>query len=688
MRTDLLALTWDDLVTLSNRGIVKRATKELDSGKFECELTEDAEGNITAKWNDGTECFLPAEGTLHEARCSSDAVGISRHIIRSVLHYQRMSQSSEQKSDTTETTEMESAPPKAATEFWDPGAISDEVLASHYRKAKLTRARKTFEQGLVFELRRGTKPYAYFHDLSVTTRFLVPGDIRYTYCDCREEAPCSHVPLAIWAFRQLEQEREFGLVATHVKKPEIPSQLLEDIETALNTLLESGLSSVPQALIDRLRRLESRCRDEGLVWPAEILAELLLEHRCYAEHDARFDPAHLANLTGEVCIRADAIRNDTGVVPPFFVRGTKQDRVTDVGAARLIGFGCGVKTKRSAVELTAYMQDSATGRVVAMCKEFPDPPEEDTEPPQSFARLSKTTVTRRISLASLGVGQLLIKGGKRSPDGRFSPGRAKIAVNPQNFSWEHLRAPLHAENFEEIRSHLRIRPPASLRPRRLGEDLFVCAVKGIETVTFSVRDQAVMALLHDGDENVAALVHPYHSRGAAGVEILLTELETHAADLRFVAGQVRLGGPGLIFAPVSLVFERDGTRYMIQPWIESSAHKEKEGDAAQQERDGELSAPDPTTMYPSEVLEEFGNLLVIGLTRVGEPEINQLEELARRGKALGFNRFLNPLEELLEQLRLKSSSLEWDWKPAAHATLECIALARLALEEHDVSESR
>ncbi len=683
-RADLLALTWDDLVTLTNRGIVKRATKELDSGKFECELTEDDQGNITAKWHDGTECVLPAGGALQEARCSSGAVGISRHVIRSVLYYQRISQNREQARVSEETPTTEPALPEVSATSWNPGAISDAELAQHYRKAKQTQARKTFEQGLVLELRRGPKPSAYFHDLSVTTRFLVPDDIRYTYCDCREEAPCSHVLLAIWAFRLLEPEREAGLMATHVKRPGIPLLLLEEVENALHTLLEIGLSSAPGAVIDRFRRLDSRCRDAGLVWPAEILADLLLEHQRYAEHDARFDPAHLAHLIGELCIRVDVIRNDTGVVPAFFVRGTQHDRVTEVGSARLIGLGCGVKTKRGAVELMAYMQDAATGRVVAMYKEFPDPSEEEAETPRSFAKLSKKTATRGISLASLGAGQLLIKGGKRLPNGQFVPGRAKIAGNPQNFSWEHLRAPLYAENFEEIRAHLRIRPPASLRPRRLGEDLFVCAVKGIESVTFSRREQAVMTLLYDADDQVAALVHPYHSRGAAGVEVLLTELQTNATDLRFVTGLVRLGRSGLLVSPVALVFERNNARYMIQPWIESLTQREDDRDSSQKKTEQRPSESDPTTVYPSEVLQGLGELLVVGLTRAGSSEIHQLEELTQRGQALGFFRFLYPLDALLEHLRMKPSALEWDWKPAAISALEGITLARLALEEHGV----
>src|SRR5262245_58447661 len=105
MRQDLLALTLDDLATLSNRGIVKRAQKELE--KFTFELVEGEDGTITVRWSDEAECHLPPHKTLKESHCTCTATELCRHLVRTVLAYQQL------KAGETEPRR----------EAWNPGQI-------------------------------------------------------------------------------------------------------------------------------------------------------------------------------------------------------------------------------------------------------------------------------------------------------------------------------------------------------------------------------------------------------------------------------------------------------------------------------------------------------------------------------------------------------------------------------------
>src|SRR6185436_12343701 len=68
-RADLLALEPEDLAVLSNRGIVKRAQAELDSGDYTCEVREE-DGAVSVKWSDDVECHIPAGKGLADGRCS------------------------------------------------------------------------------------------------------------------------------------------------------------------------------------------------------------------------------------------------------------------------------------------------------------------------------------------------------------------------------------------------------------------------------------------------------------------------------------------------------------------------------------------------------------------------------------------------------------------------------------------
>ena len=88
-RHDLLALTDEDLVALTNRGTVKRARKELGRGSPSGKLEEDADGTVRVRWSDGVDCLLPGGGTLAEGTCTSGAQGITRAMVRAVLLYQQ-----------------------------------------------------------------------------------------------------------------------------------------------------------------------------------------------------------------------------------------------------------------------------------------------------------------------------------------------------------------------------------------------------------------------------------------------------------------------------------------------------------------------------------------------------------------------------------------------------------------------
>ncbi|NEA24335.1 hypothetical protein, partial [Actinomadura bangladeshensis] len=87
-RADLLSLTPDALAALANRGLVKRAAKDLDAGGGPA-ITAAPDGGIAGTFPDGTETCLPAGAGLEAATCSCAATGTCRHRICLVLAYQR-----------------------------------------------------------------------------------------------------------------------------------------------------------------------------------------------------------------------------------------------------------------------------------------------------------------------------------------------------------------------------------------------------------------------------------------------------------------------------------------------------------------------------------------------------------------------------------------------------------------------
>lgn len=685
-RTDLLALDTEALVVLANRGIVKRAQAEVESGALTFEISEE-EGALKVRWSDDVECVVPAGKSLADGRCTCPATSLCRHLVRSVLAYQLHAGghtapapevtvgTGDEEPSTTQAPAP--APAPASGEPWDPGSITDELLAGFYRPQQFARIQAEFEKGLTVELVRAAKPSAYLHDLSLNVRFLAPGRPEYTHCDCAEPSrPCSHVPLAVWAFRKLPEEQSGGLLTTRPEALPVPEPPLAELEQALCEYAVPGLQGAPRTMVERLRRIEKRFREVGLVWPAEGLADLLRQQEAYWEHDARFSPREVAELVAELCIRTDAIRSDTGAVPQLFIRGSGSDRLTDVGRSQMVALGCGARVRRGGVELSVYLHDDRSGAVVALAKDFADPDPESGDSPRAFHQLARSQVMTGVSMVQLGAGRLQIEGGRRTPSARFLPGRAKATLNPHAFQWEkQVRPPVLAEDFAELTARLAAQPPAFLRPRRVGANLHVCPVASVEGAAYSERDQTLYAGLADAAGNTALLAHPFSGRAAGGFEALARRIGAAGSALRLVAAEATLTGHGLVLRPLGLVFEEDGRRTMLQPWIDPP-----EADQPAPRDRGEGDTPlesSPIAHFAADLLEAVGETWLLGLQRADAHTARLWRGLHDRGAALGFNRLLTPIDRLAGALESRSQTLRWDPAPAAPLLLETAAAALL-----------
>jgi hypothetical protein len=657
MRQDLLLLTSDDLVTLSNRGIVKRAQQEMQSLELQAEFQEDTAGNVVVHWSDQVCCKLPANVTIAQGQCSCPATSLCRHIVRSVLAYQFKDLQREQ--------------PEPMAIEWNPADISDELLLSLYSKAQLNKLQSQYSAGLVIGVNCGNKPTAHFHTLSLNLRFLVPNDLRYTHCDCSEAAPCSHVPLAVWAFRELEN-RTHGLISTAIEV--VPTTLLDDIETHLLELAACGIANMERTLPDRLSRLEQRCRMGNLVWLAEILVDLLRAYNLYQQRDGSFAPDRVVALLAELWMRSDAIRHreiSDHQIPQLLIGGSQLDKTISLGAGRLVGLGCGVTVQTKGVTLTAYLQDSDSGTLMAMPRYFGNV----VDRPMDFQQLAQTTVSKGLSLSSIGAGQLLTKGGKRTPSYEFVPGRSVLSLHPQSFRWEQLRSPLLVDSFADLQATLVDLPPRSLRPRRFTESLQVLPIDQVEQVSFDPITQNIRATLLDATGDRASLIHPYTSRGAAGAEALLNKLSDESQNLRFVSAQVSFGASGLVLAPLSLVFESGDQRSLLQPWIDSATNVAPVSWLAD---NPQLSPRSPAAAYLQQLSIALADLWLVGLNKADEMHCQQWQELLEQGRSIGFQRLLPPMTLLSRVLSQKSHTLTCDLQPASQALSTLTLLSELS----------
>ena len=716
MRTDLLSLSLDDLIDLSNRGLVNRSLKEVDAGTLTGTIVETADGSLEFQWSDGITCSLPSQTVLNSECCSCNATQICRHLLRSILYYQRLvrEQGLGDRGQGTEASSPEGlqvnqkdpeaigsqgAPdiaPEVASgirsldvtgQEWDPGDIGDAVLEPYFKPTEWKRLQEQFAQGQILELSRSAKPTAYFHQWGVTTRFKVPGDVRYVYCSCgeAEDKVCGHVPLAVWGFRSLRQqfpEQATGLISTEIFEPIAPS-LLDEMETIVGQVLSVGFTHLSTPLVGRMKRLVQTCETAGWIWLSELWSDLLQQHTYYHGQDAQFQPSQVLELLMEGECRLRAMQNPRSPVPQLWIRGSNLDRPTSIGATTLVGLGCGVRVGQGSVQLQVYVQDLKSGQVLIIAQTDPG---ESTVP---FAQLALKSGFKRFALARLGSHQTIIKGGKRLPNHEFRPARnTPASLNPQSFAWENnLRPPLLVDNLHLLQERLAQSPPAALRPRRLGDRFQVITIAGVTGATFSTIDQCILADLTDPQGNSISLRHPYHDRGAEGAELLLNLLQQAPDRFRFVSGLVSQTPQGLVIQPIALILENhQGQRSMLQPWIDTpqtwsglTGAERLPNHPLDSPALTFQNQPDPLAHYLGEVKGLITDLLLLGLESSDPKLLGQVQYLCDQGRSLGFYQLLAPLETLAAEFNRKGNDRHWQSDRSGKALRDLLLWLSFAL---------
>ena len=671
-RNDLLSLSHDDLAALTNRGTVKRALRELEDGTLSCTFID--HDILTIDWSDGTRCTFPAGKALHEAVCSSGVIGISRHVVRSVLAYQSKESPEEQPTDlqgtSSETTTLTSTNVATKT-AWDPGDINDADLIAQFNSAAVTRARKIFDQGVLVDLTRGVKPTACFLHESCTVRFPVPHDIRYAIADCSTAALPQWVALAVWSFRQLPADRKAGLVALGQSNQAIPSAEIAHLHTLLQQWFAEGFAGLAPTWPQRFARLEAELRAAGMIWPAELMQEIITQQRRYSEHDARFSASETLRSLGELIARLRVIRNRTPTLPLALVCGNKADRRTDIKASRFIGLGMQVRPLQKQTKLLSYFQDNNSGKLVAITRTLSDP--ENVDELASFETLAVHSLARGVSIGAAATSQLVLGSGKRTASDelilpRAGPTGNKLTIHPQSFQWEHLQPPLALDDFGQCQQRLAQLPPDYLRPKRCTENLQVFPISAITEVQFDSIHQHLIATIYDTTGTTATLSLPYYTRAEAAFDHFSHTLQTQGDVACFISGHVRLKHKRLEIEPLAVIIQTsDGQRMCVTPWI--CNHNISSFTSAPAIFKG-AAVESSTYEFFSELQTQLAEILITGLNDANTTTLRQLIDSAYR---VGFSRLTIPLETLVKELEERLEKRNW------LPTLASFTYAQLAL---------
>ncbi|OYN90511.1 SWIM zinc finger family protein [Parenemella sanctibonifatiensis] len=631
VRTDLMALTEASLIDLTNRGTVRRATRELDQVQLTIEVA--ADGTVTASGDDDTVATIPPDKPFGDWTCSCLAAVECRHLVRAVLAYQREAPAAAPEPAEAESTAMPepeselAAVSAASTRATRPADLTDEELKAVLPAATMRRASELIRGGVLGHVGASgsgaggsgasgsaaggsgaSGPGAVeitvariVHPTPVSVRFLVGADLNYVRCSCRDPDPCVHVPIAV-ALLNGKDVGSGGLRSLPGDTWLPDQQALAGVRPAVADFITIGAEASQRSTAAIWSRLLTSLAGAELHHVTAVITELRAEIDRYANRATTFDPSRLVRLTGELLARHASLTNpDPDRVPDRLVAGPRPEPV-NLQRATFVGLGTELTEVDEDVRVVGHVVDVRSTSRLHVIRHFADPDHR-----QAHALGNSTSGGQPVHL--WGGGQTVVTGGRTDGAGEFSLVRQRASAMP-GVSFEQIGPPVRFATIADL-THHQTGLPAILDDRSAGADLAICQVSAVEAVWFDSTRRAARARLLDADGAGFDLEFAHSRRKDGAVRATLALLARWAEQMpegtAYASGRWHWRGAGPVLDPFLLA----------APGVAFQPHVAKPVDL---EVDLRLVEDPPLTTIAAligEVDRLLGEVLVAGLDRIG-----------------------------------------------------------------------
>lgn len=537
-RADLLALSDDTLAALANRGIVKRAAREVAQGKGP-EVAEAGDGTVTGRFADGTEVALAPGATLERSECSCLASAVCRHRVMTVIAYRDQ-------------------PAPAEWTPWSPAEFTDDDVEALVGSRALAAARKAFRAGYRARVRRPSAedPVPTVELASCAVRFLVPNELGYARVDAARGAREDAVALAIWAFR-VADETDAGAAVIDVavgggrtERLAAGGSGVEPVLGLVGDVLADGVINTGPALATAIVAARGALDARNLRWPVDALDDLAAQLDAYRARSARYRVEDVAALVAELVARHRCVVGGGASLRPG-VLGTEEAAETPLRLLRLTGLGARVSGDGAVRTVEVYLAHADAGVVLALRRRVEAG---DGEEAPSAAALGRRKAGGA-RLSALAGGNVVTESAVRAASRivRIAESRiGRTTVAPSAGLWDDLPAGILVGDLDAEAARLAGLAPAVVRPRVVAESVRAVVVEEVEGVEYLPGDQRLLATLRAPVGR--AVVSFAHSSACAGtVDALAEALGGVLGPVRYVAGHLHRHAGDVILEPTAVV---------------------------------------------------------------------------------------------------------------------------------------
>jgi hypothetical protein len=689
------------LVSLANRGLLRRAQKDLDSASPAILAVED--GLVQVQMADAT---VDARELPSKCTCSCPATGICRHILSALLYLRDSADlaecdepvqvglfgddtaAGEVASEAIHSAEVHPAPAEIL------GNLSDQELQKWAGKPLLRKALKTLAADPPVEIDAAESLVVRFPTRNITCRWIPSGGLLGMICSCQAANVCEHVVTAILAYQVSLGRRQITVEQAALTEssgaPRTRAEVLASVGTVLREMLSLGLARLSAATAQRLTTLAVSAHGVDLPRMERMLKTLADEVQLALRRDAQ---SSSANLVAQAA-RIEALRTALEKNASAALVGQHRTQYHEVGQITLIGLGAQRwRSKGGYQGVTVYFWDNSRKSWATWSDSRPVT-QPGFDPAGRFRGDGPWDGCRSPQEAAESV--LRLSHAHRNPQGRISGRSATraLVVGPS----QPRNVPVAIAAWSELAERAKRIFGSALGERHENSEIVLLAPRAWGPPLYdTLRQELVRPMADEAGRNVNLWL-PFTPENEAGVEFL----ERHdPSDTHGLLGAMRLVAGQICVQPISLYVEdRIVHLTLLDPKGASAAKTAKKASGAKaaagsssqaaevedelvagedEETVSQAAATTPLSRILITVQAELEALIEGGIA--ARRSVDLLHSAAKRLDALGLTACARPLAATLQALDAAAQRGEpAAWNTAAGWLLRAYYATRLAAD--------
>ncbi|MEQ1695267.1 MAG: SWIM zinc finger family protein [Hyphomicrobiaceae bacterium] len=446
---------FDDAVleTLANKGLVRRAAKDVEAGKAD---VRSMAGDSAIVVIDGETVGIDAAGPA-KARCTCPAKDVCRHRIAAVMALRTPLPASEPEQTPTGPAPTSPSVITAPDPLAELLAVDLEAVAKWTGKAALRAA---------LELIEGMTPAVQSEGAALVVQMFGHPDVRYLAglgLDGMLSKATAAKRKVLHAAAVLAVRRLHGLDIAAIAAPPASDDASPEprdrrfhasVRLALEDAAGMALAQAPLVLEERLFELSVSSRADRLPRLAGMLREISALVHAKRRHDFTLVPFQLLSQIATAYALNDALDQDAPPEELADLQGEVRQKYSPSGPLTLHGLGADFwQTKAGARGVTGYFYASELGRVTTLSHARGSRHDATFDPVNAY---TSEPVWSAAPLQTLLRSRIKLDGVSLSPDGRLSAaGDVKATIEPAvpvraealawsvtSHDWEHLERTL------------------------------------------------------------------------------------------------------------------------------------------------------------------------------------------------------------------------------------------------------